>query len=263
MALANLLEKLGPKATDTQRKAALTIVVKGIEIYRECAPRDRRLTGTVQKSRRALGKLKNGKTGTGQLPFNSFIRLGGVLYGAASDGLYKIEDVPVRSDESYGDIEDAIAAPLRTYAAMQQIAAGFKHIDVSIPFNGHSGIAENCEARTFGDVLLDEIANPQDWQAELAGFAYLSLAKGLGVQVRSTQPVQPPKRTGANYWQLLKLALQQAGVQLPAEKPHSNPVRLERLMGAGKKVAEGMLAPMVTYVDGRAYSDFEMMFPGE
>ncbi|KAF1717912.1 hypothetical protein CSC74_03120 [Pseudoxanthomonas yeongjuensis] len=258
--LATLLEKLGPRETSSQRESALKIVVKGIEIYRECAPRGSALTGTVQKNRRALEKLKKGKTETGQLPFNSFARVGKTLYGAASNGLYRIEDVPGRSAESYGDLESAIAGPLRTLAVIQQLAAGFRNVDPNIPFNGIVNVGTNGEQITTGDVLLNDLAKPQDREAELAGYCYLALARGLEKRVVLTQPKHHPKRSGFNYWQLLRLALIQAGVPLPNEELHSNPVRLERLMKAGEESAARMLAPAITHADGRTFSDFEMTF---
>lgn len=248
-AIADLLEKLAPKANDARKELALKIVVKGVELFREHAPVRRTLKDSVQKNRRAMKKWMDGKTAAGY-PFESFVRVSGRLFASGRGGIYEILDVQIDNPiDGYEGLEEAIAGPQRAYTILQQRVAGFKHINPNIPYSGGTpGI---------GETLLDAVARPRDWEGELAGYVYLAITKGMGLKASTTDIHQfdPVKvKTGANYCRLLMLALIQSGIQPPAEK-------LRPLMSRGKKEAEELLAPAITHPDGRSYSAFAMMFP--
>lgn len=253
-ALSDLLAKLAPGATATQREFALKIVVKGIDICRERAPSRRALSGLPQTSRRELAKLKKGKMGP---VFNSFFHLGGKTYGAASDGLYEIHapepDNPPTA--GYGKLDQAIVNSLRGLSFLHQVAAGASSPNLNLVFNPSTG--EGAHDRTVADVLLEGLVNPGDHEAELAGFVYLAITKGLGLKASTYDLHQfdPQKvKTGANYCRLLVLALEQSGIDSPREK-------LRPLMLKGQDAAKELLAPAVEYADGRTFSAFEMEFP--
>ncbi|MFT4256001.1 MAG: hypothetical protein QM599_03450 [Pseudoxanthomonas sp.] len=266
-ALADLLAKLAPKATDSQRSFALKIVVKGIEFCRDGVPPDHmKLTGAAQHNRRALEKFKKGKTASGQFPFNSFMQVGGKCYGLTSTGLYLLEggDVPINAigdspettEGSYGDLKGGIAHMLRKLSVLQQLAAGFKHPDPETPFNRSLTTADDLSSTT-ADALLNTIIHPPDHEAKLAGFVYLAIVKGLGLKASSYDLHQfDPQRVvvGANYCRLLVAAMEQSGIEPPKEK-------LRPTMIKGEQEARQLLTPVVTFPDGRTYSDFAMLFP--
>jgi hypothetical protein len=57
-------------------------------------------------------------------------------------------------------------------------------------------------------------------------------------------------QTGCNFGRLLKLAMEQAGAELPDD--------LRPLMVKGREQAECLLAPAIEFPDGRSFSDFDM-----
>ncbi len=258
-AIVELLAKLAPKATDEQREMALAIVVKGIETFREHAPGVPARNDTMQTRRRALAKWEAGKTEAAP-PFNSFMQFDGKLYGVAADGLYEIRDVP--HPNGYEGLEDAIARPLRQLSEMQQRAAGASVVNSNIPFMGSAGVGKSGKPLSVGDVLLNEIAHPRDWEAYLAGFVYVAITKGLGLKASTTDLHQfdPIKaKTGANYCRLLVLALEQAGIEPPTEKLY--PLMLKGTEEAKSGITKFPREPGTEGPEGRTYSAIEMMFP--
>lgn len=258
-AISQLLAQLAPGVSDEQERFALAITVKGIEVFREHAPSGRALTTSVQQNRRELKKFMNGKSSAGTMPFNGFVCFNGKLYATSSSGLFEIKDTPL-SDETdpYLGLDKAIANPLRTFAMVHQAAAGFKHLNPNLPFNSYTGEEEDGDARTIADALLDGHAQPRDWLAELAGYVYLALVKGLTINASMHwfEGDSPKSKKGWNFGRLLSLAGTQAGGALPNSRRG-----MEGLMRKGKACAEKMLAPAITYPDDRTISYFEMEFP--
>lgn len=259
--ISALLKALAPDVAGERRELALAIVVKGIETFREYAPGERALSGTVQRNRRALERFKKGKAGAGIAPFNSSMRVGGKLYAASKSGLYRIDDVPLDGPSAgYEGLERAVADPLRTLAILQQVAAGFKHINPDLPYNPGFNNTEGGKS-TSADAILDGLANPRDWDAELAGYVYLAILRGLSIKASlawlEEDPQKPVKmKRGWNFGRLLKLAAIPAGAVAPASREG-----MEGWMSRGRSSAEEMLSPAITYADGRTVSIFDMEFP--
>lgn len=250
--LSDLLRLLAPTATDQQQEFALTIVIKGIELYREHAPSGRALTGSAQESRRALEKFKNGKTTAGIVPFSAKAPWGGYV-SATDTGLHMLDgDTDDGGDQVdvYRGLDKAISGPLRTLSIMRQHTAGFKRINPNIFFNFNPSVV--------GNALLDEAVNPRDWDAELAGYVYLAIACGLSIRPKVKWYGSPPEamRNGWNVGRLLEIAAAQAGAPLPSSRGG-----MEDLMARGMACAKEMLAPAGTFADGRTISLFEMEFP--
>lgn len=255
----DLLKQLAPNVTEERWEFALTITVKGIEIHREHAPIGPTLATPVQKNRRALTRFKGGSRGEEIAPFNGLLEFNGRLFGTSSSGLYEIEDIPLEDPyDPYEGLDKAVANPLRTLASIHQRAAGFSHINPNLPFNPPSSVGDAGVVHTVADVLLDDLAKPKDWDAELAGYVYLAITRGLSISASMFWYEAPPKKSnkGWNFGRLLSLAAMQAGAVLPSGRDG-----MEGLMKNGKACADEMLAPAITYADGRTFSAFEIEFP--
>lgn len=251
-AISALLLKLAPTASDEQRALALTIVFKGIERFRERAPTSRALTGAAKDSRRALEKFKKGRTGPASAPFNGMIKFGGKVYATSSSGLYELEDSFFASQvDDYEGLDEAVANPLRLASVIQQLAAGIQNPNPNIAFDP-GGMAEG---------LLDAIVDPPDHEAELAGYVYVAIERGLSIKPAIgwyTDEAPQKMRAGWNVGRLLQLAATEAGAVLPAGRDG-----MEGLMKRGVACAQEMLGPAITYSDGRSISYFEEEFPTE
>lgn len=255
-ALVKLLKVLAPGAAANRRDLALAIVVRGIEIYRDSAQNRRPLAGTVQENRRALKRFNKGKTETGIPPFNSIVSAGGFVYGASREGIVQILDVPQEPVlDAFGGLEKAISEPLSILASVRQFVLGMKNINPNLTCNPIVGIDERGRNRTFGDHLLDEIARPIDCEADLAGFVYLSLTRALSLDVSMTWFESEPEkiRKGWNFGQLLRLAANEAGAEIPSSRD-----AMEGLMKRGRGSAMEMLEPAITFSDGRTLSSFDI-----
>lgn len=258
-AISKLLEDLAPGASVERKARARAIVIKGIEVHRENAPTERALKGAAKDSRRALQRFQKDS------PFNSFMRIGGRCVGCAADGLYWVDsdtDGGTRFDE-YARLEKALADPLRTLSIFAQLAAGVQDVDPGLAFNPRAGVGEDGAQKTVGSLLLDELAHPRDWDAELAAYVYLAITRGLCITATKSwhdpdEPGGAPKRRRGtwNYGRLLVLAAAQAGVPLPDSR-----AGMQGLMGRGKVYAAEMLKPAVTFPDGREVSHFGAEFP--
>lgn len=258
-AISNLLEDLAPAAPVELKSRALAIVVKGIEVHRENAPTEQALKGAAKDSRRALQRFQKNS------PFNSFGRVGGRYVGCAADGLYWLDgdtDGGTRFDQ-YAGLEKALSDPLRTLSICAQLAAGFQGVNPGLAFNPLSGVGEDGAQKTVGSRLLDELAHPRDWDAELAGHVYLAITRGLCIAATEDwhepdEPDSAPRRRSDtwNYGRLLVLAAAQAGVPLPRSR-----AGMKGLMDRGRACADEMLMPAVTFPDGREVSHFDAEFP--
>jgi len=246
---------LAPAAPEDCRARALAILVKGIEVHRENAPDGRVLSGTVQASRRAVKKAMKAITKAGVPQFNSFARIGGRPCGLADDGLYWLDDEGSGEDlgSAFDGLEKPIANALRTDSEINQLRAGFGRVDSRRPLSTYRD-----GGRTVADLVLEGIANPRDWDAELAGYIYLAITRGLLIKASMGWYDTKPVRTGSgwNYGRLLELVALQTGLTLPSSR-----AGMEGLMVRGRGSAERMLEPAITYPDGRTFSYFDIEFP--
>lgn len=255
-ALVDLLKVLAPSAAANRRDLALAIVVRGIEIYRDSAQNRRALAGTVQENRRALKRFNKGKTETGFQPFNSIVRARGFVYGASRDGIVQIIDVPQEPVlDAFGGLERTVSEPLSILASARQFVLGMENINPHLPFNPSVGLDRDGRNRTLGDYILDDIASPKDYEAELAGYVYLAISRAISLEVSMTWFEEEPRkiREGWNFGQLLSLAAIEAGAEIPRSRDG-----LEGLMKRGRCLAMEMLEPAITFSDGRTLSSFDI-----
>lgn len=257
-AISRLLEILAPQVSDARHAIALAIVVKGIELIREHAPIGPALPpGAAQENRRALAKLKVGKTELG-VPFNSFARLNGRLYAAGNSGIYEIEDLSAERIE-VDELGEKILSPLRTMGLLEQRLAGLHNINPNVLHNPLVDVRGTEEGegseRTMADNLLDHLVHPRAWDEELAGYVYFAIQRGLAIKAVTSWYVDEPEqmKTGWNFGRLLKLTADQVGLQLPSTRSG-----MEKLLKRGKAWA---LEPAITYPDGRSFTALEIEFP--
>lgn len=254
--ITSLLTRLAPNASQQRLTFALAIVLKGIEHYREHAPTGKTLTDTVQKNRRAVRKFMNGDTAAGIAPFNSLVCIEGRCFGASISGIAEIP-LQQRFNSPYDGLDRALTNRLRAESVGQQLAAGFPRIIPNLPFNGLAGVSESGAKRTVAEVMLDEIAAPPDYEAELAGNVFTAITQGLAIEATTSWfEFEPEKMArGWNFGRLLTKAAAEAGAPIPVGRDG-----MEGLLKRGKAAGLDLLQPAITYGDGRAFTYFELDF---
>ena len=232
--IRTLLNKMAPDATDDQVKKALGIITRAVAVYRASAPtypHPLRPAAGFKKFRRALAKL--GKSSHGS---------------ALSDEPFAALP-PGRMKEVLARTHALKLAVLPGWAAKLMLA---RHAVL----NDLIGIGE-VETTGIAGGLLDAAIRPADHEADLAGRTYLAIFRGLMIQP-SLSPLgldEDAMGKGYNYARLLRLALKEAGAEVPSN--------LFRLMKVGEERAGWMLEPTVVFPDGRSVSDFDAFLGSE